>query len=64
MSTSQVVCPCGALYERTELIAGLRETDRFACAVCGETLEIFTTTQVPSYRLIAGPIRIPKAGLD
>jgi hypothetical protein len=34
-----------------------REMDSFECAVCGQTLESWNTTWVPSYRLIAGPVR-------
>jgi len=59
MTTSQVSCPCGALYERTEFNAAPRENDRFVCAVCGETLEVFTETNAPNYRLISGPLRMP-----
>jgi transcription initiation factor IIE alpha subunit len=41
MTTSQVMCPCGALYERTEFNAAPREADSFVCSICGETLEHF-----------------------
>jgi transposase-like protein len=61
MTTSQVSCPCGALYERTEFNAAPRENDRFVCAVCGETLELFTEIKAPTYRLISGPLRMPDA---
>jgi hypothetical protein len=60
MTTSQVLCPCGALYERTEFNAAPRETDHFDCAICGATLERFTEEKAPSYRLISGPIRKPE----
>jgi hypothetical protein len=59
MTTSQITCPCGARYERTEFNPAPRASDRFACAVCGETLEVFSETKVPTYRLISGPLRIP-----
>ena len=36
MTTSQVKCPCGAIYERTEFSAAPRETYGFDCAVCGK----------------------------
>jgi hypothetical protein len=57
MTTSQVTCPCGALYERTEFNAAVPETDRFDCQICDETLERFTKPKTPSYRLIVGPVR-------
>lgn len=60
MTTSQIACPCGALYERTELNAAPRETDKFFCSICGETLEEFAGTKAPSFRLIVGPIRHPE----
>jgi hypothetical protein len=60
MTTSQVKCPCGAIYERTEFSAAPRETYGFDCAVCGKTLELFTTTKAPNYRLISGPVRMPE----
>jgi hypothetical protein len=56
MSTSQVTCPCGALYERTEFNAAVPETDRFDCQICDETLERFTKPKTPSYRLRVGPV--------
>jgi hypothetical protein len=60
MTTSQVTCPCGALYERTEFNAAPREADSFVCAICGVTLELFTKPKAPSYRLISGPPRMPQ----
>lgn len=61
MTTSQVTCPCGALYERTEFNALPRSTDGFVCSICGETLEIFTKATAPTYRLISEPIRQPSS---
>jgi len=60
MTTSQVKCPCGALYERTEFNAPPRETDRFCCSVCGEILEIFRLS-VSNSALPAGPAAIAEA---
>jgi len=57
MTTSQITCSCGALYERTEVNAAPRERDAFECSICGEKLEEFTETKAPSFRLIMGPIR-------
>jgi hypothetical protein len=60
MATSQVLCPCGALYERTEFNTAPPKTDQFDCTICGATLERFTETKGPSYRLISGPILKPE----
>ncbi len=60
MTTSQITCPCGARYERTEFNPAPRAGDTaLPVAVCGETLEVFSETKVPTYRLISGPLRIP-----
>jgi hypothetical protein len=59
MTTSQITCRCGALYERTQFNAAPREADKFVC-VCGETLEEFNQPTAPRYRLIAGPVRHPQ----
>ena len=29
----------------------------FECAVCGETMETWNTAWVPTFKLIAGPVR-------
>jgi len=50
-------CPCGAVYHRTEGMAPARQCSSFECAVCGQTLESWNTAWVPTYRLIAGPVR-------
>jgi hypothetical protein len=36
-----------------------REIASFECGVCGATLETWNTAWVPSYRLVAGPVRMP-----
>jgi transcription initiation factor IIE alpha subunit len=61
MTTSQVTCPCGALYERTEFNAAPRVTDGFVCSICGTTLEVFTNAKAPTYRLVSGPVRQPSS---
>jgi len=53
-------CKCGAIYRRTESMADGREIDSFECAVCGETIESWNTAWVPTYRLVAGPVRMPE----
>jgi hypothetical protein len=60
MTTSQVTCRCSAIYERTEFNAAPRETYGFDCTVCAKTLELFTATKAPNYRLISGPARMPE----
>jgi hypothetical protein len=53
-------CKCGAIYRRTESMASGREIDSFECAVCGVTMERWNSAWVPSYRLVAGPVREPE----
>jgi hypothetical protein len=60
MTTSQVTCKCGALYERAEFHSAPREADSFVCPACGHTLEIFSDVKAPRYRLISGPERKPE----
>jgi predicted SprT family Zn-dependent metalloprotease len=52
-------CQCGAVYNRTEAMAPSREIASFDCSVCGATMESWNTAWVPTYRLIAGPVRLP-----
>ena len=60
MTTSQVICQCGALYERTEFNAEPRQSDEFVCPACGHTLEIYTSAKAPHYRLISVPPQKPE----
>lgn len=57
--TNHRTCTCGAVYNRSESRAPDRETSSFACLVCGATMETWNTAWVPSYRLVAGPVRMP-----
>lgn len=50
-------CECGAVYRRTVTTTAVTEIGDFECSICGSTLETWTDTQVPAYRLIIGPIR-------
>jgi len=52
-------CKCGAIYRRTEAMAPTRKLSSFECTVCGETMESWNTTWVPTYRLVVGPITKP-----
>jgi hypothetical protein len=47
MTTSQVICQCGALYERTEFHKAPR-ADSFICTGCGHTLEVFSDCEWPN----------------
>jgi hypothetical protein len=64
MTTSQVTCACGALYERTEFHSAPREADSFVCPSCGHTLETFSGVEAPRYRLISAPLRKPEQPSD
>jgi hypothetical protein len=57
-------CTCGTVYQRTESMASSREIASFECAVCGATLETWNTAWVPSYRLIAEPVRLRQLGRE
>lgn len=50
-------CKCGAVYRRTESLASTREIESFECTVCGVTMESWNSAWVPTYRLIAEPVR-------
>jgi predicted SprT family Zn-dependent metalloprotease len=52
-------CKCGAIYRRTESMAPERQISSYECAMCGSTLESWNTAWAPSFRLIAGPVRMP-----
>jgi hypothetical protein len=47
------------VYSRQEAMAPARQISSFECTVCGVTMENWNTAWVPSYRLIAGPVRTP-----
>jgi hypothetical protein len=64
MTTSQVICQCGALYERTEFHKAPRAADSFICPGCGHTLEVFSDVKAARYRLISGPPQKPESASD
>src|SRR5258706_15221520 len=56
-SSGYRTCKCGAVYDRSEHIAEAAEISSFECAVCGETIENWSSAWVPRYRFIACPAR-------
>jgi len=52
---SQVMCECGAVYERTETKLTVRDNDSFDCRICGKELESWNGSRIPSFRLIKQP---------
>jgi hypothetical protein len=53
-------CQCGVLYDRSEAIAPERQVGSFDCRLCGTTLESWNSANVPTYHLLAGPVRTPE----
>ncbi len=51
----QVTCECGAIYERTEDKLRFRDTDSFECRFCARTLERWSGSRIPIFRLICEP---------
>jgi hypothetical protein len=41
-----------------------RQISSFECAVCDATMETWNTAWVPSYQLVAGPVRDVEAALN
>jgi hypothetical protein len=39
-----------------------RQISSFECSVCSVTMESWNTTWVPTYRLVAGPVRDVEQG--
>jgi hypothetical protein len=57
MRVENRACKCGAVYRRTESLASTREIESFECTVCGVTMENWNSAWVPTYRLVAGPLK-------
>lgn len=51
---------CSAVYERTEFKLPVRDKDHANCEVCGEELESWNGSRVPSFRLMERPKDWPK----
>jgi len=47
----EVVCICGASYERTEKIVSMRDLNSAVCELCGAGLAAWCSFRVPVYRL-------------
>lgn len=43
---------CGAVYKRTVTRLPARDQDSFSCTECGEELDKWNSTYVPSYTLV------------
>jgi len=52
---SQVVCKCGAVYERTEFKLPVRDSDSASCQICGTELESWSSSRVPKFLLVKRP---------
>jgi len=48
-------CECGAVYERTEEKLIFRDADSFECQFCGRTLDRWSGSRIPVFRLIKEP---------
>jgi hypothetical protein len=49
-----VSCGCGAVYERTEEKLTFRDIDTFEWRCCGTTLESWSRSRIPLFRLVQG----------
>ncbi|MCE4226579.1 hypothetical protein HCU64_22815 [Methylobacterium sp. C25] len=61
MSTTQIKCKCGALYQRVEDEQPLEEKGSFECGLCGKEIERWSSTHWPSFVLIEKPGASPSA---
>ena len=55
----EVICQCGAVYERTEAEVVLRGTGQISCVICDEVLETWDGYVIPDFRLV----RLPGASI-
>jgi hypothetical protein len=47
----EMVCICGACYERTEQIVNTRDYNSAVCRICGAGLATWCSFRIPVYRL-------------
>ena len=55
MGKTEVTCACGAIYERTEHKVAFRDQDSFECSVCDKTIEEWSSSRYPTFKLIKKP---------
>ncbi len=55
MKKQVITCNCGAVYERTEEKLTFRDIDSFECRYCGKTLETWSGSRIPVFRLVKEP---------
>jgi len=48
----QIICRCGAVYERTEQKMVFKHCGVFECSVCGELVETWRGRRLPQFTLI------------
>jgi hypothetical protein len=47
-----VTCTCGAIYERREVKAMVRDKDSFECYVCNRRIEEWSASRFPVFKLV------------
>jgi len=53
--TETKTCECGAVYEVGSFKLMARDKDHFDCNVCGVRLDEWSSSRVPTYKLIKKP---------
>ena len=48
-------CTCGAVYEVGSYKLPVRDQDHFDCSVCGARLDEWSSSRVPTFKLIKKP---------
>ena len=43
---------CQTRYERTETKVPFRDSDHFKCLICGELIESWSGSRIPSFKMI------------
>jgi hypothetical protein len=60
-ATTQVTCNgCGSVYERRTQKIMVRDQDEEHCGVCGELLERWNASRIPSFHLLKRGMPKPK----
>lgn len=50
-----VTCTCGAVYEKGSYKLPVRDQDYFDCLLCGTRLDEWSSSRIPTYKLIKRP---------